>query len=472
VYLESGKAQEALDELQKYINAQKQSKERAAYELLAEILAKLDKSAELIPRLEAAAENDARNSFLQYYLADQYAAANRFDDAEALYKRTLSSAVDVHGYLGLAAVFRKQERAAELLDALAKGYTEAGELTEFSGEFKAILTDEKLLESLLKIAAEQLAAPITKVEFSTGYILANLAGEAKKTELAEKLYRMLLVVKKDRAELLYRELGSHFLENRQYDDAGRIFLEAADDDDLSDTRPQNLLMATRVLTLAGKTKEALEAITAAQAIIPNNPMLRYQEALVYTYSHKYDEAIERLEKVIADFSDSPIPIVRDTVRQAQHNLSNIHVQRGDNRKGEEILEAIYEEDPEDEQVNNDLGYLYADQGKNLEQAETMIRKAVAAKPDNGAYLDSLGWVLFKREKYEEALPWLEKAVKNLQGSGDETLYEHLAENYDRLKQPDKALEAWQKSLELAEKSQHPDQKLIDRVKSRIETHKK
>ena len=165
-------------------------------------------------------------------------------------------------------------------------------------------------------------------------------------------------------------------------------------------------------------------------------------------------------------------MIQEIVRQCQYTLSNIYTLRGDNRKGEEILEAIYEEDPDDEQVNNDLGYLYADQGKNLEKAEAMIRKAVAAKPENGAYLDSLGWVLFKQGKYEEAVPWLEKAVKNQQGIGDETLYEHLAEAYDRLKQPEKALETWKKSLDLAEKSKHPDRKLIERVKERIEKNKK
>lgn len=471
VYLESGKPEKALEELQKYINAQKQSKGRAAYELLAEILARLDKAAELISRLEAAAENDARNTTLQYFLADQYAAADRLDDAEALYKKTLESAVDAQGYLGLARVYRRQGRADPLLGALAKGWAEAGELTAFADEIKTIVADAKLLENLLKPAAGVLAEQPDKVDFATAYILANLAGEAKQTELAEKLYRQLLKVKKDRAELVYRELAAHFFDNKQFDDAGRIYLEAAEDDDLSDNRPQNLLMATRALTLAGKTKEALAAIAAAQAIIPNNPMLRFQEAWVYYYSRQFEEAIEKMEKVIADFPQ-PVPQVRDIVRQAQHTLSNIHVLRGDNRKGEEILEAIYKEDPDDEQINNDLGYLYADQGKNLEQAESMIRKAVAAKPENGAYLDSMGWVLFKQEKYEEALPWLEKAVKNLQGSGDETLWEHLAEVYDRVRQPEKALESWNKSLELAEKAQHPDKKLIERVKERIAKHKK
>ncbi|MBS0264957.1 MAG: tetratricopeptide repeat protein [Planctomycetes bacterium] len=470
VYLQADKPDDALNELQKYINAQTQSKGRAAYDLLSEILMKLGKADELIPRLEKAAENDARNSILQYYLADLYAGANRLDDAEALYKKTLAATVDVQGYVGLAGIYRRQERAEPLLEALAKGYGESGDLAEFAGEIKEIIASPKLLEKLLEQATQISRTPPAKVDFPTGYILANLSGSAKKMELADKLYRLLLSIKKDRAEVLYRELGSHYFDSKQYAEAGQIFMEAAEDDDLSDSRPQNLLMATRALTLADKPDQALAAIMAAQAMIPNNPMLRFQEAWVYYYSRQLDEAIERLEKLIADFPQ-PIPQIREIVRQSQHTLSNIYVLRGDNRKGEEILEAIFEEDPDDEQVNNDLGYLYADQGKNLEKAEAMIRKAVTAKPENGAYLDSLGWVLFKQGKYEEAIPWLEKAVKNQQGVGDETLFEHLAEAYDRAKQPEKALEAWKKSLELAEKSKNPDQKLIERVKARLEKNK-
>ena len=78
-------------------------------------------------------------------------------------------------------------------------------------------------------------------------------------------------------------------------------------------------------------------------------------------------------------------------------------------RGEAELEILFAKNPDDPGVNNDLGYLYADQGKNLEKAEAMIRKAVAEEPDNYAYLDSLGWVLFKRGKFQEARGPLEKA---------------------------------------------------------------
>jgi Tfp pilus assembly protein PilF len=314
-----------------------------------------------------------------------------------------------------------------------------------------------------------LAEQPSPLDFSTGYVLANLAADGKKTEAAEKFYRFLLSLRKERAGLIYEELGGHFSEVRKFAEAAKVYQEAADDADLAENRPNFLFLVTQAMELAGDTKGALEAIAKAQEIMPNNPLLLYQEGWVYYHAHRFDEAISRMEKVIADFPD---PQVRKIVRRAQYSLSNIHVLKGDIRKGEEILEEIYKDDPEDPSVNNDLGYLYADQGKNLDQAESMIRKALAAEPDNGAYLDSLGWVLFKRDKFEEALPYLEKAVKNSPGAGDETLWEHLADVQERLKQPAQALENWKKSLDFAEKATYPDEKLIERVKEKIAKHEK
>ena len=65
--------------------------------------------------------------------------------------------------------------------------------------------------------------------------------------------------------------------------------------------------------------------------------------------------------------------------------------------------------------NNDLGYLYAEQGKNLEKAEAMIRKALLEDKSNRAYLDSLGWVLFKRGKAKEALEPLDEGRRKNEG---------------------------------------------------------
>src|SRR5439155_5606633 len=69
---------------------------------------------------------------------------------------------------------------------------------------------------------------------------------------------------------------------------------------------------------------------------------------------------------------------------------------------EQILEQVVQLDPRHAAANNDLGYTWADEGKNLSRAEQMIRTALHDEPDNEAFLDSLGWVLYKRGQFKEA----------------------------------------------------------------------
>jgi tetratricopeptide (TPR) repeat protein len=96
---------------------------------------------------------------------------------------------------------------------------------------------------------------------------------------------------------------------------------------------------------------------------------------------------------------------------------------------------------------NYLGYMWAEHGENLEEARKLIAKAVKAEPKNAAYLDSLGWVLFKLNQPKEALDYVIKAVE-LSDPPDATVYDHLGDIYLALRQPEKAREAWRKSLSI------------------------
>ena len=116
-----------------------------------------------------------------------------------------------------------------------------------------------------------------------------------------------------------------------------------------------------------------------------------------------DEAIKVFNGMLKRYPDD-----EEVVKTARPMLSVIYVNQGDYAKGEAELERLLERFPDDPGCNNDLGYLYAEQGKNLEKAEVMIRKALLEKSDEKAYLDSLGWVLFKRGKVKEALEPLER----------------------------------------------------------------
>jgi tetratricopeptide (TPR) repeat protein len=91
--------------------------------------------------------------------------------------------------------------------------------------------------------------------------------------------------------------------------------------------------------------------------------------------------------------------------------------------------------------------MWADRGQNLSEAHELIEKAVHLEPKNAAFLDSLGWVLYKLDKPKEALPHLLSALRQSE-EPDATLYDHLGDIYLALSQPDKARESWQKALTL------------------------
>ncbi|MGH8163990.1 MAG: tetratricopeptide repeat protein, partial [Rhodanobacteraceae bacterium] len=107
---------------------------------------------------------------------------------------------------------------------------------------------------------------------------------------------------------------------------------------------------------------------------------------------------------------------------------------------------------------NYLGFMWADHNQHLEEAEDYIKKALATDPDNGAYLDSLGWVDYRRGNYEQALAELLNAAQALK-EDDPTVFTHIGDTYEKLNQIPKALEYWQKALAL-DKS---DKKLAEKI---------
>jgi Tfp pilus assembly protein PilF len=173
------------------------------------------------------------------------------------------------------------------------------------------------------------------------------------------------------------------------------------------------------------------------------------------------EAALKFEAFIAKYPKS-----EPWTKQAKFSLSAVYVDLGAVEKGQAILEKYLAENPDDIGVNNDLGYLYADQGTNLEKARKMIKKAIKSEPENAAYLDSMGWVLFKLGEHKEAITWLKKATK-LKTGNDATIWEHLGDCYGAIKETSDATKAWKKALELVNKESHPDAKLIRRVEEKL-----
>ena len=88
--------------------------------------------------------------------------------------------------------------------------------------------------------------------------------------------------------------------------------------------------------------------------------------------------------------------------------------------------------------------MLADRGVRLDEATSMIQRAVKQDPNNGAYLDSLGWAYYKQNKLAEAEEYLRKAVDR--DSHDPTILAHLGDAYLKLGQNERAAETMERAL--------------------------
>ncbi|MEE8171174.1 MAG: tetratricopeptide repeat protein, partial [Phycisphaerae bacterium] len=154
----------------------------------------------------------------------------------------------------------------------------------------------------------------------------------------------------------------------------------------------------QALISSGRADEAVElSRNHASSDSPQQADVRMLQ--VYVSAGRMQEARRLMERMIEPLRERRragrpynAGLFADLIRQ----LSSIRERLGDRAIAEALLEELLDMQPNAARVNNDLGYLWADTGRNLEQAESMIRKATAMEPRQSAYLDSLAWVIYKR----------------------------------------------------------------------------
>jgi tetratricopeptide (TPR) repeat protein len=134
-------------------------------------------------------------------------------------------------------------------------------------------------------------------------------------------------------------------------------------------------------------------------------------------------------------------------------------------KAADLLRKSIALDPDNSaEACNYLGYMWADHNMNLEEAEMMIRRALESEPNNASYLDSLGWVEFRKGRFDRALDDLLRAAKRAERE-DPVVFEHIGDTYLKLNRTREALEAWQKALALDPKNKNLADKIQTTKKS-------
>ena len=127
----------------------------------------------------------------------------------------------------------------------------------------------------------------------------------------------------------------------------------------------------------------------------------------------------------------------------------------------EAMRKVISLDPKHANALNYLGYTYADLGRNLDEAERLIKEALKYKPNDGYITDSLGWVYYKKGEYDKALIYLKKAIELV--PDDPIMLEHTGDAYLKLNDRENALKYYKKSLKVKEKDKEPLEEKIQQL---------
>src|SRR5277367_581369 len=461
-----------------------------ALEQLSQLLIDEGRSQEAVKILSDAAGNSSSPEVYDL-LGDAYAQAKDYPKSEEAYRKAADEDPDDPAHLhGLAQALMEQNKYAEALEQFKKlsevepgtseNYLRMAQLYRRLGKF------DQAESSLLR--AKQLSPGSLEVLYNE----ALLYEDQGRYEDAVKVLSDAIVGMKNQVPnpeaagtagngavsvdnnpnalaILYEQLGHAYREQQNYSAAISTYQDMAQLGPEAQKRAQMLLIDTyrenRDLDRAiAENKKLLDAS-------PGDPNLTVTLAMLYAEKSDTDSATRLLTALLrGNDTDQEIYL---NIAQAQERGKKYDDAEKSAAKAEELSAdseskqsawflqgAIYERqkkfdlaeqefrkvldiNPMSASVLNYYGYMLADRGVRLAEATSMIQKAVAQEPSNGAYLDSLGWAYYKQNKLSEAEEALRKAVEH--DSHDPTILGHLGDVYAKMGQTDRAAQYWERA---------------------------
>ena len=194
----------------------------------------------------------------------------------------------------------------------------------------------------------------------------------------------------------------------------------------------------------GRFKEAVDALRRAVKRSPDNPRLRLQLGLAMKRAGRAGDAQKEFDAALAAIKQA----VENSPQSLDERLllASVLDQVGRTEEAEAEFKRALDLDPDSATALNGLGYMWAEAGKELDEALRLIERALEIEPQNGAIVDSLGWVYFKQGRHTDALRELQRAVKLAPPTAE--IYDHLGDTHLALGDETEAIQWWNKALEL------------------------
>jgi tetratricopeptide (TPR) repeat protein len=354
------------------------------------------------------------------------------------------------------------------------------------GEIKLLTKDAAGTKKLLPLAVKMVQEKDAPLNYNAAYILGRAAQELKDFDAAEKLYKFCSdqAVKLESGNKMVQSFGGLidlYYDNKKYDKAVKLckeFMDIGGNETVARLKPAVLERMIQALARQGKYDDALKRVDELVKIEEDDKgwWALQLKAWVLREAEKLSDAAKTYELVLDRLNGDKTLKEEQKAKYIERNryvLSGVYVDLNKIDKATEQLQTLLKAKPDDPTYNNDLGYIWADHDMNLDEAEKMIRKALEedkkkrkASPeynadedkDNAAYLDSLGWVLYKKKDYKEAKKYLLEATKDKDEGQHVDIYDHLGDVLKALGEKEQAIAAYKKGIEIAGPSKREQQR--------------
>ncbi len=397
-------------------------------------------------------------------LAGLYEAQNLLDSAIVLYQRRLEQRDSPSFRLQLASLLARGRRWPQALEhyrllvqadpSSAKNLTALGGLFQIIGQNDSALHYLTLAEQLepgniaLKThifnllletkdyrSAAQQAKDILEADPDNRALRqqwARLCLHLGDSTQAEAIYRYLLEQDSSHTEALY-QVGLISLGRREYPPARDCFRRLINQIPHFYEGWHYLGQAYLGLGSTDSARQAFEqSRRRGHRLDPD-----YQTALAYAALDRFQEALPFYQKIYHK-RKKEVPFLFGYGAALERS--------GHYQPAVEIFRQLLRRDPDHASALNYLGYMFAERGQNLAEAESLIARALAIEPNNPYFIDSMGWVYYMTGRIDQAVEELERAVSLL--PNDATLRDHLGDAYQARGQNEMAKDQWQKALEL------------------------
>ncbi len=203
------------------------------------------------------------------------------------------------------------------------------------------------------------------------------------------------------------------------------------------------------LRATGKPDAAAEVLAQLAGHLPEIVDIHVAAGDLHREQEEYEEAIAAYNRAVTllEERDNPQWFVYYVRAIAHERLDNWSEAEADFRRALDL-------NPDHPQVLNYLGYTMVEKGVNLDEALGMIEQAVAARPDSGYIVDSLGWVLYRLGRYDEAIGHMERAAELM--PTDPVVNDHLGDVLWAVGRKTEARFQWRRALSLHETTTSPD----------------